>query len=241
MLTREKLVEEFRNTLEFNQYDDILETHVYTEQELDNIKLITFNKNEVCITKYNDTVTEILESDGYIAALNFADGYNPGGLVLDGARTQEESLCRSSNLYKSLILQDCKELYYDYNKSNKEFNQGKCSDRIIYTKNAIVFRDNELNWLDENEYKLCDIITCPAPFAGRATDDEIMHRMNNIIKVAELNRVNKLILGCWGCGAFGNDWKHFSKLWFKVINNIDRSCTIIMATRDKDFLMGRWD
>lgn len=234
-MNKEQLVDEFQETLKFTDYLDLQDTHVYTEEELGNIKTHVLNANNRCISNYDDTVETILESTGYVAALNFADGYTPGGMILDGAKTQEESLCRSSNLYHSLIKPECKELYYDYNKGNKEFSSGKSSDRIIYTKNVLFFRDNELNWLDKSDYKLCDIITCPAPFAGRATEEEIKRRMTNIIKVAEHNRVGTLILGCWGCGAFGNDWEYFQKLWTEVLDNTHRNCTIVMATRGKGF------
>lgn len=234
-MDRQDLIREFHETMKFSNCLELQETHVYTEEELENIKLAVLNKNNTCTSNYSDTVEAILDSDGYVAALNFADGYTPGGMILDGAKTQEESLCRSSNLYHSLTSNKCKEMYYDYNKNNREFSSGKSSDRIIYTKNVLFFRDSELNWLDESDYKLCDIITCPAPFAGRATEDEIKNRMKNIIKVAEHNRVGVLILGCWGCGAFGNDWEYFQKLWSDVLDNVSHNCNIVMATRGKGF------
>ena len=52
---------------------------------------------------------------GRVAMLNFADALVPGGLVLDGASTQEENICRCTNLYESLIQKKCKEQYYDVN------------------------------------------------------------------------------------------------------------------------------
>lgn len=234
-MNKEQLIKEFQETMKFTEYLELQDTYIYTEEELDNIKISVLRENKTCISNYSDTVEAILESSGYVAALNFADGYTPGGMILEGAKTQEESLCRSSNLYHSLIKPECKERYYEYNKGNKEFNSGKSSDRIIYTKNVLFFRDSELNWLDTRDYKLCDIITCPAPFAGRATEEEIKRRMTNIIKVAEHNRVGTLILGCWGCGAFGNEWEYFQKLWAEILDKTPRNCNIVMATRGKGF------
>ena len=41
---------------------------------------------------------------GNVIALNFTSAINPGGGYLNGSKAQEESLCRASMLYKSLIL-----------------------------------------------------------------------------------------------------------------------------------------
>lgn len=230
------LIDEFKKTRECTRYNNELETIVYTEEMLNTLKTVVISNGVKAITAKNtDTVTEILSSSMYAAALNFADGYEPGGLVLYGAKTQEEALCRSSNLYESLTLPECKEKYYRYNKNNREFSGGKSSDRIIYTRNVAFFRDSELNWLNENEVKFCDIITCPAPVIGTASDDEIKQRMKNIIRVADANRINTLILGCWGCGAFGNSWKKFNRMWLDVINNTKTNCKIIFATREEEF------
>ena len=81
----------------------------------------------------------------------------------------------------------------------------------------------------------CDIITCPAPIVGTSSDVDIKQRMKNIIKVADDNRVNTLILGCWGCGAFGNKWDKFNKMWMQVIGSTKTNCNIIFATREKEF------
>ena len=194
------------------------QTRVYTEEDLNNLSC----KQTNVIVQYviSDTVKYILDSVALKkrAALNFADGYEKGGLVLQGATTQEECLCRSSNLYESLCLDECEREYYSYNRDNKEFNRGNCSDRLIYTDDVLFFKDSELEDIESiNEHNFCDIITCPAPIYHTATDVEIMKRMENIIKVASTHYVNELILGAWGCGAFGNNLEHFLTMWEAVI------------------------
>lgn len=233
--TDQDRVEEFNSTRKCSTYNNILDTRIYSEGYLHKLKLNRHGCN-VAVKTYSDTVQEILESSKseYVAALNFADGYTPGGLVLYGASTQEEALCRSSNLYESLIVPECDDKYYKYNSDNAEFKYGKCSDRLIYTRNVTFFRDSDLEWLHTDDIRVCDIITCPAPKSGSATDEEIKVRMSNIIKVAQENRVNKLILGCWGCGAFGNKWSDFFKMWMDTINELDPNLDIVFATRGKE-------
>ena len=45
----------------------------------------------------------LLESGYRPLALNFANGIHPGGGFLGGAKAQEEVLCRSSALYRTLV------------------------------------------------------------------------------------------------------------------------------------------
>ena len=233
IITDDDRIEYFKETRQCTKYNDMLETKIYTEEILNSLEIKGFNRVcSITVKSYNSTVDEILESSNkeYVAALNFADGYTPGGLVLYGASTQEECLCRSSNLYESLLEDECKTQYYEYNNG---FKYGKCSDRIIYTRNVTFFRNSNLEWLDNIDIRNCDIITCPAPVHGTASDDEIKHRMGNIIKVAIDNRVTKLILGCWGCGAFGNKWSDFSKMWLEVIDELEPNIDIVFATYGK--------
>lgn len=155
----------------------------------------------------NDTIatTLYLARKGYnVCALNFADALTPGGLVLQGEVTQEEDLCRCTNLYESLVKPECIEDYYKYNQS---LNSSRYSDRIIYSENVSIIRESLKYSLLSKPVK-CNIITCPAPIVfpnQREYYELIKNRIRGILKVAASNNNTAVVLGAWGCGAFGGD------------------------------------
>ena len=93
-----------------------------------------------------------------VAALNFADALTPGGLVWEGETTQEEDLCRCSNLYPCISQDKVFDNYYGYNRS---LENDIYSDRLIYSSDVLFFKD-ETYWCLSIPVK-CDVITCPAP------------------------------------------------------------------------------
>lgn len=134
-----------------------------------------------------------------VAALNFADALTPGGLVWEGETTQEEDLCRCSNLYPCISQDKVFDNYYGYNRS---LENDIYSDRLIYSSDVLFFKD-ETYWCLSIPVK-CDVITCPAPV--ECNDINIFkQRIKSIIGAAYKAGVDHLILGKWGTGSFGND------------------------------------
>lgn len=134
-----------------------------------------------------------------VAALNFADALTPGGLVWEGETTQEEDLCRCSNLYPYISQDKVFDNYYGYNRS---LENDIYSDRLIYSSDVLFFKD-ETYWCLSIPVK-CDVITCPAPV--ECNDINIFkQRIKSIIGAAYKAGVDRLILGKWGTGSFGND------------------------------------
>ncbi|MGL5061566.1 MAG: TIGR02452 family protein [Microcoleus sp.] len=142
-----------------------------------------------------------------IGVLNFASAKNPGGGFLKGAQAQEESLARSSALYKSIL--KCRE-YYEFHRSHDSL---LYSDRIIYSPDCPVFRKDDGTLL-ETPY-LVDFITSPAPNAGaiwkkQSHDAEkisevLYERGAKLLSLAIYNGCDALVLGAWGCGVFKNN------------------------------------
>ena len=133
-------------------------------------------------------------------ALNFANGVHPGGGFLHGAKAQEEVLCRSSALYLTLV----DDPMYEAHKRRPASDSTAWS---IYSPNVPVFRSDDGKPLSEPW--LLSFITCAAPYAptiGQAlAGDLLMDRIHRVLAIAEAYGYSTLVLGAWGCGAFGND------------------------------------
>lgn len=161
---------------------------------------------------------------GRVAVLNFANPVNPGGGVQQGAMAQEECLCRSSNLFACINNENVFDDYYGYHRSiqNHFF-----TDRLIYTKDVTVFKDDseipqmlpEADWFD------VDVITCAAPYLAKrkytntaALFELFTSRIKNILEAARENDVAYLVLGAFGCGAFQNPPKLVAEAFYTVLN-----------------------
>lgn len=133
-------------------------------------------------------------------ALNFANGIHPGGGFLHGAKAQEEVLCRSSALYLTLV----DDPMYEAHKKRPASDSTAWS---IYSPNVPVFRSDDGKPLSEPW--LLSFITCAAPYAptiGQAlAGDLLKDRIHRVLAIAEAYGYFTLVLGAWGCGAFGND------------------------------------
>ena len=148
-------------------------------------------------------------------SLNFASATQPGGGFLGGARAQEEYLCRSSALF--VTIKDSP--MYEYHRDNwTPF----YSDAMIYSGDVPVFRDDQHDLL-ATPY-LASFITSAAPLAKKVPPHErpklpnvIFHRILKILSVAKSKGHDSLILGAWGCGAFGNDGHLVSELFHRAL------------------------
>jgi uncharacterized protein (TIGR02452 family) len=133
-------------------------------------------------------------------ALNFANGIEPGGGFLNGARAQEEVLCRSSALYATLR----GDPMYD---AHRQRTLPDSTDWAILSPDVSVFRTDDGTPLDAH-WPL-SVITCAAPYApglGRSrAGDLLQQRIARVLAIARAHGFTALVLGAWGCGAFGND------------------------------------
>jgi uncharacterized protein (TIGR02452 family) len=174
-----------------------------------------------------------------VGVLNFASAKNPGGGFLKGAQAQEESLARSSALYKSQL--KCPE-YYDFHRHERSL---LYSDFMIYSPSCPVFKNDDGELLAQPY--VVDFITSPAPNAGMIQKNQqhlsvkipevLMSRTSKLLSLAAEQGCDALVLGAWGCGVFKNDpaivarifedfllpggqfWGRFKSVIFSVLDN----------------------
>ncbi|MFD3165385.1 TIGR02452 family protein [Herpetosiphon sp. NSE202] len=154
-----------------------------------------------------------------VGILNFASAKNPGGGFLGGSQAQEESIARSSGLYPCLT--NCSEFY----RYHKQQNDLLYSDALIWSPKVPVVCDDAGNWLDQPY--LVDVITMAAVNAGAIRQNRtgqsaevepvMRQRMQRLLAFCASQPIERLILGAWGCGVFGNDPALIARLFKEVI------------------------
>ena len=112
-----------------------------------------------------------------IIILDFASGTNPGGgSSSKNLGTQEESLCRRSNL-KSLLEQKKYPIL---------------TDSYHYLPKVTITKENIS----------CAVIASELRSISARTNDYLIKRVENILECATNNKQDIIVLGAWGLGAF---------------------------------------
>lgn len=149
------------------------------------------------------------------AALNFASATHPGGGFLSGARAQEEYLARSSALYACLRDQPM----YDLHTRQAD---ALYTSSMIYSPAVPVFRGDDGALLEEPY--AASIITAAAPNASHLPYSRVAEitrafkeRIAKILWIGLQHGHDALVLGAWGCGAFGNDGRLVSRIFREAL------------------------
>ncbi len=170
-----------------------------------------------------------------IVVLNFASARNPGGGFLSGASCQEEDLCRASALYACLKR---KSMFYN---ENILCDNSLYTDNMIYSPDVPFFR-NEYNLFIEEPFKL-SIISAPAPnvrsleIAEDDLKDIFRRRILKILQIAESHNHKTIILGAWGCGAFGNSPDLVASVFkesLKIIPAFEHVCFAVYDNKENE-------
>ena len=138
--------------------------------------------------------------------LNFANPVEPGGGVTRGARAQEEDLCRRSTLYLSLN-SVAAEPYY---RENSAAHPGLFTHNALVSPHVWVLRSADMAFMREPVEVAVITMAAPyVPYTVAVTSAElratVATRIEGMLRIAESLGYDRLVLGAWGCGVFGND------------------------------------
>jgi len=175
---------------------------------------------------YNQTTLAVAEArvaQGYrVAILNFASATTPGGGWLKGSQAQEESLARSSALVYT-FRDDA--LYADSSHWRNPF----YNDTVIVSPGVPFFRHHNGQFIDTPWQ--ADVITSAAVHAKavrkylpeRAGEiaPTMRQRTQKVFQVATTLDADILILGAWGCGAFGNYPDQIAQIMYDTMQVVD--------------------
>ncbi|KAL6709224.1 hypothetical protein ACN47E_002040 [Coniothyrium glycines] len=156
-----------------------------------------------------------------VCVLNMASPLRPGGGVLSGATSQEEFLCARTTLLPSL-----REHFYRLPELG-----GIYTNDVLVLRNASPLGDNK-GELVAGERWWIDVIS-----AGMLRFPELVNGSNGVETLNKKDRgmveakmravlhlvaskgAKKLVLGAWGCGAYGNPLVDVAQAWRKVLDN----------------------
>ena len=182
---------------------------------------VNIGEHETAIEIENETTLSagrrLLESGHNPVVLNFASATTPGGGFLKGARAQEEYLSRSSCLYECLRASPM----YGFHRTNYD---PLYTNYVIYSPHVPVFR-NDAGDLLRDPYTI-GMITSPATNAKRVPTSKrheigpaMWLRILKVLSVGISHGHNSIVLGAWGCGAFGNDAYDMAQLFRKALDD----------------------
>jgi uncharacterized protein (TIGR02452 family) len=189
---------------------DVAKNHTTTYTETPRQSLPLTITTNVVVTNESILQAAYRLKNGNYCALNFANATECGGGFQQGSIAQEETIARSSALYP--VIKDS--TYYTIHQQNKL--DYFYTDTVIYSKDIPIFKTDNGSLIEPYNVSF---ITAAAPmrFSIEALldldpdklDDQLEKifesRMERILKVAAINGHKNIILGAWGCGAFGND------------------------------------
>lgn len=146
--------------------------------------------------------------------LNFANGNHPGGGFLTGSLAQEEALCRASALYSTLV----GDPMYEFHSKRPVPDS---TDWAIYSPDVPFFLND--NGSPMIEPLLFSVLTCAAPVAHAVGIQKsaalLKQRIGRVLSIAEAYGHTGLVLGAWGCGAFGNNVRQTAIDFKDVLEN----------------------
>lgn len=241
-----KRIEIFEDTYHFYQQNPVLRQAVQeslakqffvpANQVLANDQQTQYDQDALIVLSDKRTFQAAMQyPDKKVAVLNFASATNPGGGVVGGSNAQEECLCRTSTLYANLTDREMMRAFYQPHRQQLRSGQMDFTynDDLIYTPDVVIFKSDTAfpTTLPEHHWQKVDVITCAAPNLNYGSQmispDELAqiheNRCRKILAVAQAQNVEVVILGAFGCGAFGNPPEIVAKGMMRAIQDFSKA------------------
>ncbi|KAJ7757004.1 hypothetical protein B0H16DRAFT_1314554 [Mycena metata] len=167
------------------------------------------------------------DGSGSVAVLSMASELRPGGGFLSGANSQEESLCMRTTLYASL-----QEGFYRLPELGCVYTEDVCVFRGTYGNSSRPATPST-NVNPTSEWWFVDVISCAAVrgpdvdehehYTDAAQRDLMREKIKCIFRAAVAKGCRQVVLGAFGCGAFGNPPTEVAQLFRRVLLGRDGS------------------
>ncbi|KAJ7097146.1 hypothetical protein B0H15DRAFT_32856 [Mycena belliarum] len=169
------------------------------------------------------------------AVLNFASATSPGGGFLFGARAQEETLARSSNLYSALAAPAAAHFYAAHDTERAP----RYTHAMLLARDVRLVRDDAGTWVPP---AAVDVVTSaavnaravrmglqragtlargaetPLPEGVQAELRGVMReRMARVLHLLHRAGSQDVVLGNFGTGAFGNEVEPIARIWAELL------------------------
>ena len=209
--------------------DDVLSASEFHETIRDarGVKRVSVSSVDVVNEDCIDAAQKIRGAGFNPVMLNMASRRCPGGGALNGARAQEETLFRRSNLCVSLYqFDEWHAGLLGVPSGNGRYPLGY-NTAGIYSGRVTFFRrgvSDDYALMDEPFE--CAVVSAAAishpdlmpegrlaEWAARATAEKI----RNVLRIGLAHGHDSIVLGAWGCGAFRNPPEHVAELFKAVI------------------------
>jgi uncharacterized protein (TIGR02452 family) len=170
-------------------------------------------KNGDCV---NTCIRMLSEYQGLrVGLLNMASNVRPGGGVVHGAQAQEEDICRRTNLYLTISKQT-----YPLREDDI-----LCSPdiKVLKTSNYVELPD---------PITIHGVLSAAALRRPETKDNGLLYsndqdrcvmrmKIQLLLQTAAYHKLDCLVLGAWGCGAFYNPVNEVAKLFAEELKKTE--------------------
>lgn len=198
------------------------------KETLDPARCPSYTRTKVRVID-SDTIDAALDLQNKfrkpVAVLNMANATHAGGGWKHGALAQEEAICYRSSLSKTLHRK-----HYPIP-----------DDAALYSPTVLLIRDSMsdghdlLDFRDPSQLDVISVISCAAvcqPYLKKDAQGLRIYRdqkdvkmmkekMRVVLRTAIRNKHRQLVLGAFGCGAFGNPNRVVASMWSEVLQEAE--------------------